>query len=66
MPAYSVVKDLCVRHGRTVPRLAERSLAFFFKRRQNNKKPGVERRAKPSEYTRTGSRDARLFATLSS
>jgi hypothetical protein len=39
---------------------------FFFKRRQNNKKSGVERRAKPPEYTRTGSRDARLFATLSS
>ena len=30
--------------------------------RQSNKKPGVERRAKPSEYsTRTGSRDARLI-----
>jgi hypothetical protein len=29
--------------------------------RQNNKKPGVERRAKPSESTRTGSRDARLI-----
>ena len=31
------------------------------KKRQNNKKPGVERRAKPSEFTRTGSRDARLI-----
>jgi hypothetical protein len=29
--------------------------------RQNNKKPGVERRAKPSVSTRTGSRDARLI-----
>jgi len=38
----------------------------FSKRGQNNKKPGVERRAKPSVTTRTGSRDARLFAILSS
>jgi hypothetical protein len=66
MPAYSVVKELCPRSDRGVPLLAERSLAFFFKRSRNNKKPGVERRAKPSEHTRTGSRDARLFATLSS
>jgi hypothetical protein len=29
--------------------------------RQSNKKPGVERRAKPSAYNRTGSRDARLI-----
>jgi hypothetical protein len=49
MPAYSVVKDLCVRPGRTIPLLAECSLAFFEKG-QNNKKPGVERRAKPSAY----------------
>ena len=66
MPAYSVVKDLCVRIVRTVPLLAGRLLAFFFKRRQNNKKPGVERRAKPSAHIRTGSRDARLIAILSS
>jgi hypothetical protein len=32
-----------------------------FTTRQNNKKPGVERRAKPSEFTRTGLRDARLI-----
>jgi len=32
-----------------------------FTTRQSNKKPGVERRAKPSEITRTGSRDARLI-----
>src|SRR5271169_890654 len=32
-----------------------------FTTRQSNKKPGVERRAKPSESTRTGSRDARLI-----
>ena len=31
------------------------------KMRQSNKKPGVERRAKPSVVTRTGSRDARLI-----
>jgi hypothetical protein len=31
------------------------------KMRQSNKKPGVERRAKPSTYMRTGSRDARLI-----
>jgi len=49
MPAYSVVKELCPRSDRGVPLLAERSLAFFFKRSRNNKKPGVERRAKPSE-----------------
>ena len=30
-------------------------------KRQNNKKPGVERRANPSRNTRTGSRDARLI-----
>jgi hypothetical protein len=62
MPAYSVVKELCVRPGRTAPLLAGRSLAFFSsKRGRNNKKPGVERRAKPSATIRTGSRDARLF-----
>jgi len=33
---------------------------------RNNKKPGVERRAKPSPHFGTGSRDARLFAILSS
>ncbi len=32
-----------------------------FTKRQNNKKPGVERRAKPSAVMRTGSRDARLI-----
>jgi hypothetical protein len=32
-----------------------------FTTRQSNKKPGVERRAKPSVTTRTGSRDARLI-----
>jgi len=32
MPAYSVVKELCVRPGRTAPLLAGRSLAFFFKK----------------------------------
>jgi hypothetical protein len=32
MPAYSVVKDLCVRPGRTIPLLAERSLAFLLKK----------------------------------
>jgi hypothetical protein len=32
-----------------------------FTTRQSNKKPGVERRAKPSAYIRTGSRDARLI-----
>ena len=32
MPAYSVVKDLCVRIVRTVPLLAERSLRFLFKK----------------------------------
>jgi len=32
-----------------------------FTTRQNNKKPGVERRAKPSAHIRTGSRDARLI-----
>ena len=32
MPAYSVVKDLCVRIVRTVPRLAERPSAFLFKK----------------------------------
>jgi len=66
MPAYSVVKELCVRPGRTAPLLAERSLAFDFKRRRNNKKPGVERRAKSSAYNRTNSRDARLFVILNS
>ena len=65
MPAYSVVKDPCVRLGRTAPLPVRRSLAFS-QRVRNNKKPGVERRAKPSAYTRTGSRDARLFAILSS
>ena len=60
MPAYSVVKDPCVRivpdrpaPGGTFARLLQRA--------RNNKKPGVERRAKPSAYTRTGSRDARLI-----
>ena len=66
MPAYSVVKELCVRPGRTAPLLAERSLASYIKRGRNNKKPGVERRAKPSETIRTSSRDARLFAILNS
>jgi len=32
-----------------------------FTKRRNNKIPGVERRAKPSVTTRTGSRDARLI-----
>jgi hypothetical protein len=32
MPAYSVVKDLCVRPGRTIPRLAECPLAFLLKK----------------------------------
>ena len=32
-----------------------------FTTRQSNKKPGVERRAKPSACNRTGSRDARLI-----
>jgi hypothetical protein len=66
MPAYSVVKELCVRIVRTASIPSKHSLAFFFKRSRNNKKPGVERRAKPSAHIRTGSRDARLFATLSS
>jgi len=66
MPAYSVVKELCVRPGRTAPLLAERSLASYIKRGRNNKKPGVERRAKSSETIRTSSRDARLFAILNS
>jgi hypothetical protein len=65
MPAYLVVKDLCVQTVRTIPLPAGRSLAFL-KRGRSNKKPGVERRAKPSAHSRTGSRDARLFATLSS
>jgi len=39
---------------------------FCQKRGRNNKKPGVERRAKPSATIRTGSRDARLFSILSS
>ena len=39
MPAYSVVKDLCVRHGRTVPLLVERSLAFFSKGYETIKNP---------------------------
>src|SRR5271156_3217544 len=34
---------------------------LFLQRSRNNKKPGVERRAKPSIATRTGSRDARLI-----
>ncbi len=54
MPAYSVVKDLCVRIVWTAPLPVGRSLAFFFKRSRNNKKPGVERRAKPSEHTPDG------------
>ena len=48
MPAYSVVKDLCVLNFRTVPLPVERSP--HLKMRQCNKKPGVERRAKPSRY----------------
>ncbi len=32
MPAYSVVKDLCVRPGRTIPLLAECPLAFLLKK----------------------------------
>src|ERR1700688_5056449 len=49
MPAYSVVKDPCVRIVRTASLPVRHPLAFFFKRSRNNKKPGVERRAKPSE-----------------
>jgi hypothetical protein len=32
MPAYSAVKDLCVRPGRTIPLQVEGSLAFSFKK----------------------------------
>jgi len=49
MPAYSVVKDPCVRIVQTTSLPVRHPLAFFFKRSRNNKKPGVERRAKPSE-----------------
>ena len=59
MPAYSVVKDPCVLNFRTVPLPAETFNPFTTS--QSNKKPGVERRAKPSAYNRTGSRDARLI-----
>jgi len=59
MPAYSVVKDPCVLNFRTVPLPAETFNPFTTG--QNNKKPGVERRAKPSACNRTGSRDARLI-----
>src|SRR5580693_8100380 len=62
---FSCQRSLCpARPDRSAP--GGTFARLFFKRRQNNKKPGVERRAKPSAYTRTGSRDARLFATLSS
>jgi len=39
MPAYSVVKELCVRPGRTAPLLAGRSLAFFSKGGKTIKNP---------------------------
>jgi len=48
MPAYSVVKDPCVPDFRTVPLPAETFNPFTTS--QSNKKPGVERRAKPSEF----------------
>jgi hypothetical protein len=48
MPAYSVVKDPCVRCCWTVPLPAETFNPSTTS--QSNKKPGVERRAKPSEF----------------
>jgi len=48
MPAYSVVKDRCVLDFRTVPLPADTFNPFTTG--QSNKKPGVERRAKPSEF----------------
>jgi hypothetical protein len=42
-------------------RLAPGETFTPFITRQSNKKPGVERRAKPSTIMRTGSRDARLI-----
>ena len=53
----------CQRYLRPVllDRLAPGETFTPFITRQSNKKPGVERRAKPSETTRTGSRDARLI-----
>src|SRR5258707_15756562 len=62
MPAYSVVKELCGRPGRTARLLAGRSLASFSKTGRHNKKPGAEPRANPSAIISTGSRDARLFS----
>jgi hypothetical protein len=59
MPAYSVVKDRCVRI--VLDRPAPGGTFAPISKEANNKKPGVERRAKPSVSTRTGSRDARLI-----
>jgi hypothetical protein len=49
MPAYSVVKDPCIQTVWTASLPVRHPIAFFFKRARNNKKPGVERRAKPSD-----------------
>jgi hypothetical protein len=64
MPAYSVVKEPCSRSDRDVPLPAGRS--HRFSAAQSNKKPGVERRAKPSAHSGTVLRDARLLSNLCS
>jgi hypothetical protein len=64
MPAYSVVKEPCSRSDRDVPLPVGRSLRFATG--QSNKKPGIERRAKPSAHSGTVLRDARLLSNLCS
>jgi hypothetical protein len=62
---FSCQRSLCLdRPDGLTP--GETSARLRSQRVRNNKKPGVERRAKPSVSTRTGSRDARLIAILSS
>ena len=55
---FSCQRSLC---PALLDRLAPGETLTPFTTRQNNKKPGVERRAKPSVCARTGSRDARLI-----
>jgi hypothetical protein len=63
MPAYSVVKDLCVRPGRTIPLLVKCSLAFFEKGGETIKNPASS--AGPSRPYVSGRVRAMLDCLLS-
>src|SRR5260370_25167713 len=63
MPAYSVVKEPCVRPGRTAPLLAGRSLAFYFEGGETIKNPASS--AGPSRPNISGRVRAKLDCFLS-